>query len=69
MNTETMISAIPAFEDNPTEGIYIYLCDLCGQPLPPQKECNSGLHIGPLGGTRGKAIKSTELARNNNRKL
>ena len=64
MNTETMLHEVPTYEDNPIEGVYVYLCDLCGQPLRPSAKCNSDLHVGPNGGKKGKAVKSTQMARN-----
>ena len=42
----------------------VYVCDLCGQPLAPGDECNSGLHVGPAGrrGKKGQAVLTTDLA-------
>ena len=56
-------AAVPAFE-HPTAGVFVYLCDRCGQPLArPHERCNSALHIGPNGPGVGQAVRSTELAR------
>ncbi len=52
----------PEHEDGPGGTIYVWVCELCGQPLRPGTECNSGIHVGPDGHRRGKAIKSTDLA-------
>jgi hypothetical protein len=55
-------SAVPAFE-HPITGVYVYLCDRCGQPLAgPAERCNSALHVGPDGLGVGRAVRSTELA-------
>jgi hypothetical protein len=53
---------VPAFE-HPTAGVFVYLCDRCGQPLAgPRDCCNSALHVGPDGLGVGRAVRSTELA-------
>ena len=59
--TETMIGEVPMYEDEPTLGLYVYICNLCGQPLPPESECNSGLHVGPDGKNQGQSVRSTDL--------
>lgn len=42
---------------------FVWICDLCGQPLESEEsECSSGVHVGPSGQRRGKAIRSTDLA-------
>lgn len=53
------ICNIPVYDDGLVS--YIYICNLCGQPLiRADDECNSGIHVGPDGTTKGKAIKSTD---------
>lgn len=64
MNTEVFIGKASIYEDNPTAGIYVYLCNLCGQPMAPDRECNSGIHVGPNGGPKGKPVKSVDLVWN-----
>ena len=55
-------SVVPAFE-HPTAGVFVYLCDRCGQPLAgPHDRCDSALHVGPDGLGVGRAVRSTELA-------
>ena len=45
-------------------GVYVYLCERCGQPLDgPHDLCNSALHVGTDGFGVGRAIRSTDLAR------
>jgi hypothetical protein len=54
---------IPVF-DEPQAGLYVYLCDRCGQPLAgPHEICHSALHVGTDGLGVGRAVRSTELAR------
>lgn len=46
------------------EGLYVYLCHRCGQPLSgPHDLCDSALHVGTDGLGIGHAVRSTELAR------
>jgi hypothetical protein len=55
-------AAVPAFE-HPTTGVYVYLCDRCGQPLEgPHDLCNSALHVGTDGLGVGHAVRSTDFA-------
>lgn len=50
---------VPAFDDGTIT--YVWICNLCGQPLASVTDvCNSGIHVGPDGTTKGKAIKSTD---------
>ncbi len=45
-------------------GIYVYLCERCGQPLDGQHDlCHSALHVGTDGLGIGHAVRSTEVAR------
>ena len=54
---------VPGYED-PGGGLYVYLCERCGQPLSgPHDLCNSALHVGADGLGIGRAVRSTELAR------
>jgi hypothetical protein len=54
---------VPGYED-PGVGLYVYLCERCGQPLSgPHDRCNSALHVGADGLGIGRAVRSTELAR------
>jgi hypothetical protein len=65
MNTQqTPIPAgVPSYED-PGAGLYVYLCERCGQPLAgPRDLCQSVLHVGTDGLGTGRAVRSTELAR------
>ena len=56
-------AAVPAFE-HPTAGVFVYLCDRCGQPLDgPHDLCTSALHVGTDGLGVGRAVRSTEFAR------
>jgi len=56
-------AVVPAF-DEPQVGVYVYLCERCGQPLDgPHDLCNSALHVGTDGFGVGRAIRSTDLAR------
>jgi hypothetical protein len=53
----------PEYEDGPGGPIYVWVCELCGQPVGSRTECNSAIHVGPNGiGAKGKPVKSTELA-------
>jgi hypothetical protein len=50
--------------EDPGEGVYVYLCERCGQPLEgPHDLCNSALHVGTDGLGVGHAIRSIDLAR------
>lgn len=55
------VAETSVYEDSDNGGaLYVYICNLCGQPLfKADAECNSSLHVGPDGKTKGKAIKST----------
>jgi hypothetical protein len=54
---------VPDYED-PGAGLYVYLCERCGQPLSgPHDLCDSAVHVGSDGLGVGRAIRSTELAR------
>jgi hypothetical protein len=54
--------AVPSF-GHPTEGVFVYLCDRCGQPLAgPHDRCTSALHMGVDGSGVGRAARSTDLA-------
>jgi hypothetical protein len=54
---------VPGYED-PSVGLYVYLCERCGQPLSgPHELCSSALHVGADGLGIGRAVRSTELAR------
>jgi hypothetical protein len=56
-------AGVPVHED-PEVGLYVYLCERCGQPLAgPHDLCHSALHVGTDGLGVGHAIRSTELAR------
>jgi len=56
-------AAVPAFEE-PQAGVYVYLCERCGQPLyGPHDLCHSALHVGTDGLGVGHATRSTDLAR------
>jgi hypothetical protein len=56
-------SVVPVYEDLGT-GLYVYLCERCGQPLAgPHDFCLSALHVGSDGFGVGHAVRSTELAR------
>jgi hypothetical protein len=60
--TQRTAAAVPAFEE-PYVGVYVYLCERCGQPLHgPHDLCNSALHVGTDGLGVGHAVRSTELA-------
>jgi hypothetical protein len=53
---------VGAFE-HPTGGLYVYLCDRCGQSLEgPHDLCRSAAHVGSDGLGVGRAVRSTELA-------
>jgi len=53
-----------AVYEEPEVGLYVYLCERCGQPLAgPHDLCDSALHVGTDGLGIGHAIRSTELAR------
>lgn len=44
--------------------VHVYVCDHCGQPLRDAASwCNSGAHVGPNSGERGKAISTVQLVR------
>jgi hypothetical protein len=61
--TQRTAAAVPAFEE-PQVGLYVYLCERCGQPLAgPHDLCRSALHVGSDGLGVGHAVRSTELAR------
>jgi hypothetical protein len=61
--TQRTAAAVPAFEE-PHVGVYVYLCERCGQPLDgPHDLCNSALHVGTDGLGIGHAVRSTDLAR------
>jgi hypothetical protein len=61
--TQPTAAAVPAFEE-PQMGVYVYLCERCGQPLDgPHDLCNSALHVSTDGLGVGHAVRSTELAR------
>lgn len=48
---------------HPEYGSWVYVCELCGQPLASSDlECHSGYHVGPNGTTVGQRIPSLELA-------
>jgi len=48
--------------------IGFYVCDLCGQPLPRDAECNSSIHVGPGGrGAKGRPVLTNDLAIENRR--
>jgi hypothetical protein len=50
--------------EEPEAGLYVFLCDRCGQPLAgPHDLCDSALHVGTDGLGIRHAIRSTELAR------
>jgi hypothetical protein len=54
---------VPGYDD-PGQGLFVYLCERCGQPLSgPHDLCNSGQHVGVDGLGIGRAVRSTELAR------
>jgi hypothetical protein len=54
---------VPGYED-PGVGLYVYLCERCGQPLcGPHDFCLSAVHVGSDGFGIGRAVRSTELAR------
>jgi hypothetical protein len=56
-------AGVPSYED-PGAGLYVYLCERCGQPLAgPHDLCQSARHVGSDGLGVGHAIRSTELAR------
>jgi hypothetical protein len=56
-------AGVPSYED-PRAGLYVYLCERCGQPLAgPHDLCQSALHVGSDGLGVGHAVRSTELAR------
>jgi hypothetical protein len=56
-------AGVPSYED-PGAGVYVYLCERCGQPLAgPHDLCHSALHVGSDGLGVGHAVRSTELAR------
>jgi hypothetical protein len=55
-------AVVPAFE-HASAGVYVYLCEGCGQPLEgPDDVCRSALHAGTAGPGIGRAVRSTELA-------
>jgi hypothetical protein len=61
--TQRTAAGVPAFEE-PQVGVYVYLCERCGQPLDgPHDLCHSALHVGTDGLGIGHAVRSTELAR------
>jgi hypothetical protein len=56
-------AVVPVF-DEPQAGLYVYLCQRCGQPLAgPHDLCHNALHVGTDGLGVGRAVRSTELAR------
>ena len=56
-------AGVPSYEDHGA-GVYVYLCERCGQPLAgPHDLCHSALHVGSDGLGVGHAVRSTELAR------
>jgi hypothetical protein len=56
-------AGVPSYED-PGAGVYVYLCERCGQPLAgPHDLCRNALHVGSDGLGVGHAVRSTELAR------
>jgi hypothetical protein len=56
-------AGVPTYEDH-AEGLYVYLCERCGQPLTGRHDlCPSALHVGADGLGVGHAVRSTELAR------
>lgn len=57
--------AVDLYEDPADQGmLYIWLCPLCGQPLPEGQRCNSGAHQGPADaeGSGPLAVRSIDLA-------
>jgi hypothetical protein len=57
------LSLVPGYADA-ADGLYVYLCERCGQPLSgPHDLCDSALHVGADGLGVGRAVRSTELAR------
>ena len=47
----------------PGAGVYVYVCERCGQPLEgPHDLCRSAVHAGTDGLGIGRAVPSTELA-------
>jgi hypothetical protein len=61
--TTPIPAPVPSYED-PGAGLYVYLCERCGQPLAgPHDLCQSALHVGSDGLGVGHAMRSTELAR------
>lgn len=57
------VQKIDMVEDGPAGPMFVWLCDLCGQPLNQWEKCNSGIHVGPKGtGSTGTPVKSTILA-------
>lgn len=53
----------PGYQD-PARGLYVYLCERCGQPLAvPRDLCDSTSHVAGDGLGAARAVRSTELAR------
>jgi len=49
----------PCFIEEPHGAIFIYVCELCGQPLEPESECASGIHTSPnCLQLRGRPVRS-----------
>lgn len=40
---------------------FVTVCHLCGQPLEPNEQCNSGAHVGPHGGRQGRSARSNDV--------
>jgi len=62
LDTGLPVYKVDMMEDGPGGPMYTWVCDLCGQPFNQWEECNSGIHVGSDGETKGKPIKSTILA-------
>lgn len=53
---------VPGYGDGDL-GLYVYLCQRCGQPLSgPHDLCHSARHVGSDGLALGRAVRSTGLA-------
>ena len=53
---------VTVWEDGPGGPLFVWVCELCGQPCSPGNLCNSAIHVGPHKPANGKVVKSTDLA-------
>lgn len=60
---EQLLAIESYFDEQPQGEVYVWVCNLCGQPLKPGTQCHSSLHVSPDGGRKGLAIRTDRLVR------